>query len=380
MKLLFYLSLIFLFYTYCGYILFMSILARLRKDKAVDKQPITPLISVVIAAYNEEKNIGGKLNDIINLDYPREKMEVFVVSDASSDATDEIVSGFAGRGVKLLRLEKRSGKIAAYRKALPQIKGEIVVFSDATSVLTHNSLANLVSNFNDKSVGCVGGLLTYINPKRALVGKGENKYWQYEKRVIELESRLASLTSVSGTLYAVRKELYPLDIKDYLADDLIVPFNVVKKGYRVILEPQAVCYDYTTLSINEEMAKRIRITVQNIRGLIDQPGILNPFKYGLYSFLVISHKLFRLLVPFFMAALLISNIFLLFHSSLFAFLLVLQIIFYLANFYGYAISERYKFSTGKYLFYFGLSNYAILMGIIQCIRGQKVVTWETIRA
>lgn len=358
----------------------MSILARLRKDKAVDKQPITPLISVVIAAYNEEKNIGGKLNDIINLDYPREKMEVFVVSDASSDATDEIVSGFAGRGVKLLRLEKRSGKIAAYRKALPQIKGEIVVFSDATSVLTHNSLANLVSNFNDKSVGCVGGLLTYINPKRALVGKGENKYWQYEKRVIELESRLASLTSVSGTLYAVRKELYPLDIKDYLADDLIVPFNVVKKGYRVILEPQAVCYDYTTLSINEEMAKRIRITVQNIRGLIDQPGILNPFKYGLYSFLVISHKLFRLLVPFFMAALLISNIFLLFHSSLFAFLLVLQIIFYLANFYGYAISERYKFSTGKYLFYFGLSNYAILMGIIQCIRGQKVVTWETIRA
>lgn len=379
MKILFWSSIILLFYTYFGYPLFMALLLKFKKERPINKKEITPYISIVIPAYNEEKSIGAKLNEVINLNYPREKMEVIVVSDASSDRTDEIISGFLSQGVKLVRMEKRSGKIAAYRKVLPLLKGEIIVFSDATSILSTNSLIHLISNFNDETVGCAGGVLTYVNLKQASVGKGEKKYWSYEKRIREYENKLCSLPSVSGTFYAVRKELYPLDMKDDLADDLIVPFYVRKKRMRIVIDDSAICKDFTTLTIKEEMGKRIRITVQNIRGLLDQPDILNPFQYGLYSILVISHKLFRLLVPIFLLTIFIASLFLSLRSLVFLSVLASQILFYSGGYIGYRINKKIKFSLGNAIFYFCLSNLAILIGIGKFFKGEKIVTWETVR-
>lgn len=376
---IFYISIILLFYTYLGYPLLMMLLLKLKKERPINKKEITPYISIVIPAYNEEKSIGAKLNEVLNLNYPREKMEVIVVSDASSDRTDEIISGFLSQGVKLVRMEQRSGKIAAYRKALPLLKGEIIVFSDATSILSTNSLIHLISNFNDETVGCAGGVLTYVNLKQASVGKGEKKYWSYEKRIREYESKLCSLPSVSGTFYAVRKELYPLDIKDDLADDLIVPFYVRKKRMRIVIDESAICKDFTTLTIKEEMGKRIRITVQNIRGLLDKPDVLNPFQYGLYSILVISHKLFRLLVPIFLLTLFAASLFLSLRSLVFLFVLTSQILFYAGGYIGYRINKKIKFTLGNVLFYFCLSNLAILIGIGKFFKGEKIVTWETVR-
>lgn len=367
MKILFYLSLLGILYTYIGYPLLMMLLLKFKRERPVNKKEITPYISVVIPAYNEEKSIGAKLNEVINLNYPREKMEVIVVSDASSDRTDEIINGFLSQGVKLFRMEQRSGKIAAYRRVLPLLKGEIIVFSDATSILSTNSLIHLISNFNDETVGCAGGVLAYVNLKQASVGKGEKKYWSYEKRIRAYENKLCSLPSVSGTFYAVRKELYPLDMKDDLADDLIVPFYVRKKGMRAVIDDSAICKDFTTLAIKEEMNKRIRITVQNIRGLLDQPAILNPFQYGLYSIFVISHKLFRLLAPIFLLTLFIATLFLSLHSLVFLFILTCQILFYAGGYINNSI------------FYFCLSNLAILIGIGKFLKGERVITWETVR-
>lgn len=375
----FYISLILILYTYIGYPLLMMLLLKFKKERPVNKKEITPYISIVIPAYNEEKSIGAKLNEVINLNYPRERMEVIVVSDASSDRTDEIINGFLSQGVKLFRMEQRSGKIAAYRKALPLLKGEIIVFSDATSILSTNSLIHLISNFNDETVGCAGGVLTYVNLKQASVGKGEKKYWSYEKRIREYENKLGFLPSVSGTFYAVRKELYPLDMKDDLADDLIVPFYVRKKGMRIVIDDSAICKDFTTLAIKEEMDKRIRITVQNIRGLLDQPDILNPFQYGLYSILVMSHKLFRLLAPVFLLTLFTASLFLSLRSLVFLFVLTCQILFYSGGYIGYRINKKIKFSLGNILFYFCLSNLAVLIGIGKFFKGERVVTWETVR-
>ncbi len=368
-----------LFYVYFGYPLFMAALLKLRRPRAIKKANITPFISLVIAAYNEEKTICAKISETLNSDYPADKMEIVVVSDCSSDKTDEIVRTFADRGVRLLRLEKRTGKIGGYRTVVPQLKGEIIIFSDATSLLAANSISSLVSNFNDPAVGCVGGLLGYMNPNGANIGKGESKYWHYEKKVRELESSLCSLTSVSGTLYAVRKSLYPLDMPDYLADDLIVPIRVRKAGYRVVLEKEAICREFTTLTIKEETIKRARITLQNIRGLINQAGILNPFRYGLYSILVISHKLFRLLAPFFLLGVLLTSLILAFNSAWFALLVILQIIFYGVSLAGHTINKTIKFSLGNSLFYFCLSNWAILLGVFSFFKGERVVTWETMR-
>jgi cellulose synthase/poly-beta-1,6-N-acetylglucosamine synthase-like glycosyltransferase len=358
-----------LFYTYFGYPLLMSVLLKFMRAQEVKKARITPMISVVVAAYNEEKNIATKLEEILKSDYPREKMEVFVISDCSSDGTDKIVGSFADRGVKLFRLTQRTGKIGGYRQVIPHLKGEIIVFSDATSLLGVESIPRLIDNFADPQVGCAGGLLVYINPKNAEVGKGENKYWGYEVRIKDMESTLCSLTSVSGTLYAVRKELYPLDMKDYLADDLIVPLTVKKSGYRVVLEKDSICRDYTTVNIEEEMRKRARITSQNILGLADQGDILNPWRYGLYSILVISHKLFRLLVPFFLIIAFLMNITLIPSSFAYRVLMCLQLVFY-----GGALAGQ------NALFYFCLSNWAILVGVAKTFKGERVATWETMRA
>lgn len=378
----FWLSLIAIIYAYIGYPTLIVLLAKIKKQKPILKKPITPFVSIVIPAYNEEKNIGAKLNDLLNLDYPQEMMEIFVVSDASSDRTDGIVRSFEDKSqvIKLFRLNERSGKIAAYRSVFPYLKGEIVIFSDATSSLNTDSISQLVSNFNDPTVGCVGGLLMYVNPKQAIIGKGERKYWSYEKRVRDYEQRLSSLPSVSGTFYAVRKSLYPYNMQDDLADDLIIPFNVVKLGYRTVFEKNAVCKDFTTLSIEEEMAKRIRITIQNIRGLLNQPGILNAFKYGLFSLLVISHKLFRLLAPFFLITLFSSSLFLSFNSRFYLLTFLAQVIFYLGAYYGFQINKQHKFSIGNAMFYFCLSNYAIFIGFLKFFKGERVVTWQTVRA
>ena len=380
MKILFWLSLGVLVYTYFGYPFLMYILVKFKKRKGVDKRKITPMVSVVVSAYNEEASIRDKLENILSLEYPREKMEVIIASDASTDKTDEIVGEFLSEGVKLLRMQKRSGKIAAYRQALSQAKGEIIVFSDATSILNKESLINLVSNFNDKTVGCAGGLLMYINPEKANVGEGESKYWEYEKLVRKLESRLSSLTSVSGTLYAVRRELYPYGIKDDLADDLIVPINIKKLGFKTVLETEAVCKEFTTFDIRGDMAKRSRITIQNIRGLINQIGILNPLRYGIFSILVISHKLFRTIVPVLLLVVFLSSAILSFNSLVFLTIFVLQIIFYLVGFLGYLGINKLKSKIINMMFYFCLSNLAILIGIIKFFKGEKVVSWEPIRS
>ena len=379
MRYLFWLAIFAICYTYFGYPFLIQVLTYVIKSRPINKAKFTPFISIVIAAYNEEKNIGRKLENLLQSDYPKDKMEICVVSDVSSDKTDEIVRGFADRGVKLLRLGERSGKIAAHRRALTEAKGEIVIFSDATSIMGKDSISNLISNFNDKSVGCAGGLLVYVNSKEAEVGKGEERYWNYEVRIKDYESRLSSLTSVSGTLYAIRRELYPLDMKDYLADDLIAPLTVIKKGLRVVFDTGALCKDFTTLSIKEEIAKRVRITVQNIRGLLDNPDIMNPFKYGLYSILVISHKLLRILAPLFLLVIFASSWVLSYDSGFFSFILMAQVLFYAAGVVGYYLNKKVNFGLANAVFYFCLSNLSIFLGIIESFKGRKVATWETVR-
>jgi len=377
LKTLFYLSILGLLYIYAGYPLLMFVLLKLKRKKKINKKNITPFISLVIAAYNEEGSIRTKLDNVLSLDYPREQMEIVVVSDASTDKTDKIVQEFSGRGIKLHRLENRGGKIAAYRQVIPGLKGEILVFSDATSILNKDSLTNLISNFNDPSVGCVGGLLTYINSGNKMVGEGESIYWKYEKQIRQMESRLSSLTSVSGTLYAIRSKLYPLEIKDYLADDLIVCLAVKKKGLRVVLEEKAICKEIPSLSVREEVPKRARITLQNIRGLIDQSDIMNPFKYGMFSLLVLSHKVGRLSVPLFLLSMLLSSFILSFTLSLFKLIFILQVLFYLGALAGYLL--RIKSGIVISLFFFCLSNVAILVGIIKFLAGRKAATWEPVR-
>ncbi len=365
-------------YTYMGFPLFLKLLLTFKCSKEVLKGEIVPFISTIIPAYNEGASITEKINNVLSLDYPKDKLEIIIASDASTDTTDEIVHSFADKGVILSRLKKRGGKVAAYKQAIAAAKGEIIIFSDATSILEEKSFLHIVKNFNDPKVGCVGGMLRYEEPKIVSVGKGEHSYWEYNKDINYLESQIDSMASVSGTFFAVRKELYPTNMAGNLAEDLIVPLNVKRKGYRTILEPDAVCFESTVQGQDQEIRKRSRITVQNLHGLFANADMLNIFKYGLFSVFLISHKLFRSLSPLFLISLLVANYFLAKKLSIYTAFFMLQIIFYVIGFISGFLHEK-RPKLYNYVYFFCLSNFSILLGILMFLSGYKVVTWETER-
>ena len=379
MIILFWILLFVIAYTYVGYPILLRTLTRFFGGRhRVHKARITPFISIVIPAYNEGGSIAAKLDNILSLDYPKDKLDIIIASDASTDSTDEIVKSYAERGIVLCRSEKRGGKVAAYKNALGIAKGEIIVFSDATSILESSSMLKLIRNFNDPKVGCVAGLLTYEDPKIISVGKGEHRYWQYNKNINMLEGVLDSMTSVSGTFFAVRKELYPLTMEDHLAEDLIVPLNVRRNGFVVVMEPEAVCFESTVKSQDQEIRKRSRITVQNLYGLLSNLDMLNLFKYGLFSVFLISHKLFRSLSALFLLGIFISNIFLLQYSFLYVLTFTGQVVFYLLGMIGGVWHEN-RPKIINYIYFFCLSNYSILIGFFMFLSGYKVVEWDTER-
>ncbi|MBF0522901.1 MAG: glycosyltransferase family 2 protein [Candidatus Omnitrophica bacterium] len=378
MTILFIVLLVLIFHTYIGYPVALRLLNMFVKPYKVNKAGVYPFVSIVIPAYNEQAAIAEKLENVLSLDYPKDKIEIVVASDCSSDNTDAIVRSFSLRGVRLCRLRNRGGKIAAYRNVIPSLKGDIIIFSDATGILEKDGILKLVRNFNDKKVGCVGGRLKYVDPGELSIGEGEKTYWEYEDGVKNFESRLSSLTSVSGTFYAVRKGLYPIYIKDYLADDLLVPLTVKKRGFLTVFEPEAVCREVTVPTGKDEIKKRVRITVQNIGGLLDQACMLNFIKYGLYSVMLISHKLFRLLSPFLLIMLFLVCLMMSFGSLFYLMLLICQVLFYVLGITGHFYhNNRPKLLNAVY--YFCLSNYAIFVGFLEYASGNRMATWETAR-
>lgn len=379
MEIIFWFLFFVLFYIYIGYPLLLFMFGKFKKSSIKKDDDFTPFVTILISAYNEEKHIKEKLENVLSLDYPKDKLEVIVISDASTDKTDEIVREFVDKGIKLYRLKERKGKIAGQKEVLPLIKGEIIVFSDVTGRYHSDAIRKLVRNFADLKVGAVTGELRYKQPKESGIGSGEKKYWQYEILIREKESKLGGLVAVTGSIYALRKELYP-DFPDYLADDLIVPLAIQKKGFKAIYEKEAVCEELTTSETKEEMLKRSRITTQNIQGLLFMKDLLNPFKYGIFVIQLWSHKVMRISLPILLIIFLFSNLFLLSHSIIYKTSFFIQLFFYLMALIGFVLRiVNRDIKIFSIPFYFCLSKIAILVGIIKTVLGEKIITWETIR-
>ena len=381
-KVIFFLSAGLIIYTYFGYPFILFILAGLkRKERAIrgNKNKALPMVSLLIAARNEEAAIAKRIENAILLDYPREKLEIIVISDSSTDNTDKIVRQYRDKGIILHRSAKWLGKIAAYKSAMKKVRGEIIVFSDATSSYNKDTIKKLVHNFSDKNVGCVCGQLKYINPDNSMIGTGEGFYWKYEVGIRKKENLLGGLVAVTGTIYALRKELY-FNFPNELADDLIIPGMVRKKGYKTVFEPEAICIEETTTERKEEFPKRVRITIQNIRGLFYMKELLNPFRYGIFSLELFSHKLLRMSAPLFLITAFISSVILAESSVVFRIFCILQAIFYLtAIIVAVLHGNLAKNKTISIPFYFCISNLAVLTGIGKALLGEKRATWKTTR-
>jgi cellulose synthase/poly-beta-1,6-N-acetylglucosamine synthase-like glycosyltransferase len=370
-------------WAYGGYLVLLAILVRSRRRILV-RSPIESTVSVIVSAYNEEKAIAGKLEAILALDYPQEKVEVIVASDCSTDHTNEIVEGFQGRGVKLVVLPERGGKTAAQNAGVRQARGEVLVFTDATTRFRPDALRNLLEAFADARVGCVGAELEYVSESGSLVGKGGGLYWRYEKKVKELESAANSLIGVSGCLYAIRARLYT-PIEADLISDFTVALDTFAKGYITVYARGAVSEEKTNEDARREFDMRTRVIVRSIHALVRRVAMLNPFRYGLFAFQLWSHKALRYLVPELLAGALLASLALALLSGprawLYRILVALQLGSYLGAAAVWWASRQFRLRARglSVPIYFLQVNAAAFWGLVSYLRGERKVTWSTAR-
>ena len=367
-----------LVYTYFGYPLVVYLVSILF-PRPVKKAVIEPSVTVIITAYNEEKDIAEKLENTLLIDYPKEKFEILVASDGSTDKTDQIVKGFADRGVKLFRQEGRVGKTVTQNNAVERANGEIILFSDATTMYQPGVLREMLPSFADETVGCVAGKLIYVDRQDTTIGQGAKSYWNYETFIKEAESRTCSLIGASGCLYAVRKSAYEPMYPEACSDFLIATI-LYRQGLRTIFEPNAVCFEETNNQSGKEIRMRIRVISQTFNDLWRNGAMLNPFRSGFYAVELISHKVLRYAVPLFLLMILLSNAVIAGLSPIFLILFIAQL-----GFYAMAISAWVLEKNGVRLglfaipLYFCLANLASIIAFIKFLRGERYARWEPIR-
>ncbi len=377
-QIVFFISLTALVYTYLGYPLLVYVVSLIRPMK-VQRAPLEPNVTIIITAYNEEKDIGGKLENTLQIDYPPKKLEILVASDGSTDKTDEIVKEFGKKGIKLFRQEGRVGKTSTQNKAVELATGEIILFSDATSMYQPNVLREILPSFADQTVGCVAGKLVYIDKKDTTIGQGAKSYWNYEVFLKEAESKACSLIGASGCLYAVRRAAYRPMYPEACSDFLIATI-LYQQGLRTVYEPNAVCLEETNIKSDKEMQMRVRVILQTINDLWHNRQMMNPFKSGFYAIELISHKLFRYAVPLFLLLILLSNSVLAFYTVYFQLALLVQIGFYLMALFAWFFERKgIRLGILAIPLYFTLANVASLIGFYKFVRGERFAKWEPIR-
>jgi cellulose synthase/poly-beta-1,6-N-acetylglucosamine synthase-like glycosyltransferase len=367
-----------LFYVYAGYPLLLAVLGLFSRRTRAPLGAL-PRISVLIAAYNEEDAIGKKIEQTLALDYPPDRLEILVLSDRSTDRTDQIVKEFADPRVRLLRVPQRKGKTSAQNLGAEAATGEVLVFSDATTVYHPMALRYLACNFADPAVGAVSGRYQYFDPGgKSPTGLGMIAFWNYENFIKMMQSRIGTLTGCCGCIYAVRRSVYT-PLRPEVISDLVQPLQAIQKGFRVVFEDRALAYEETTKSSAEEFSMRVRVVTRGMRGVLSVPDLLNPTKHAWVSFQLLSHKVLRWLVPLFLALLFAGSL-PLWNRQGYQTLVLLQGVFY-----GFVMLSLYVplHRIWKPLgipLYFCTLNAAALCSMLEVLRGKKYAIWETVRS
>jgi len=378
MEMAFWLSAAALLYAYAGYPLLLFIVSIFRPltVRAGDYQPT---VSIIITAYNEELVLAAKLENTLALGYPHELIEIIVASDCSTDRTDDIVRKYSGQRVKLVRQPERLGKTAAQNAAVAQAAGEIILFSDATSLYKTDVVRALIPNFADPTVGCVAGRLIYVDPSESRVGRGARSYWSYETFLKKHESRVCSLIGASGCLYAVRRSAY-VPLYNEACSDFIIATKMVEQGLRAVYEPNAICTEETNRRSDNELKMRVRVIAQTFTDLWRHRAMLNPIRSGFYAVQLLSHKVMRYLVPVFLLALLGASAILASDFLFYRILLACQLAGYACGAIAWLLDRLGKRSRLLALpQHFLLANVASLIAIFKFLRGERYARWEPIR-
>lgn len=355
----------------------LFLLSRFRK--VLSPGQAQPSVSLVISAYNEQDIIREKIENALQLNYPREQLEVMVISDASDDQTDEIVQQYADQNVRLFRQDQRLGKSAGLTQFCPQSTGDILVFTDANSMFQTDAISNLVRHFDNPKIGYTVGKQLYDNTEGASADS-ENIYWSIELKLKEWESRLSSVVGADGAIYALRKELFePLAAEDI--NDFLLPLKVVVQGYRGIFEPEAICYEEAAPDFSGEFRRKYRIVNRSLRAVTKVPQALNPMRVGWFAYQLISHKVLRWLAPVFMLLMLFSAgviawmEFSMGNDGAFVVFLGLQLAGYLLA-AMYLVPPLRHFRLVYIAYYFLVINVAAAVGLGLLASGRTIGTWK----
>jgi len=378
---LFWIGLLLIFYTYIGYGLIIFVLSKLKRQPRTLKDlpnEDLPEVTVLIAAYNEEQCIEEKIDNTLNLDYPKDKLSVFFVTDGSTDNTPLIIKKF--HAVKLFHEFQRKGKIHAVNRVMKDVTTPIVVFSDANTLLNREALRKIVRHYQDSRVGGVAGeKRIYKSTEDNASGSGEGFYWKYESFLKRKDAEVYSIVGAAGELFSIRTALYEEPAENTIIEDFVMSLRICAKGYRFMYEPDACALETASAAIDEEWKRKVRICAGGFQAMIKLKSLLNPFRYGILSFQYISHRVLRwTLAPLFLPVVFFANLWLaLTGAPIYMALFAGQIIFYLLAFAGYVLRDKkIKFKGFFVPYYFAVMNLAVYAGLSRYLQGKQSVVWE----
>jgi cellulose synthase/poly-beta-1,6-N-acetylglucosamine synthase-like glycosyltransferase len=364
-----------LIYHYALYPALVVALARLVRAQSADTPAAPPRVSFIVAAYNEERVIAAKLRNTLALEYPRESLEIIVVSDGSDDATERIASAFARQGVISLHDPRRRGKTAALNRAVKHASGDIVIFSDANNEFSHGAIGHLVRHFADRRVGGVCGAKRIKPSGDRESSVGDGLYWQYESAVKFAESALGTITNADGEIFAVRRDLYRNVPEGVINDDAQITLDLVGQGYRVMYEPQAQSYEFASIRIRDDFQVKARMVAGGFQTLCQNASALFPLR-SWFAWAFFSHKTLRWLSPVFLILVLATSAALT-SKPLFQAAFAAQLGFYGLAAAGFVQIKRGKAPAVTYVpFYFTAMNLAALWGLFRFLGRSQTVQWR----
>jgi len=386
LKIIFWILLFIIFYTYIGYGIVLYLLVRIKrllKKKKTVQIDYEPEVTLFVAAYNEKDYVDEKVANSLSLDYPVEKIKQVWITDGSDDGTPDILRKYANKGIEVYHEAARGGKIGAMNRGMAFVKSPIVIFSDGNTTLGKESIRRIVNLFADPKVGCVSGeKRIYQKDKDAAAGT-EGIYWKYESTLKKWDAELYSVVGAAGELFAIRTELFQHVEKDTLLDDMMISLRVAMKGYTIQYDPEAYAIETASANVKEELKRKVRISAGGIQSIIRLLPLFNIFKYGWLSFQFISHRVLRwTITPFCLAFILILNSIITFNegffsSNLFTIFFWGQILFYVAALLGWFLeNKQIKVKVLFVPYYFFIMNLSVFMGINRYLKGNQSVKWE----
>lgn len=383
MQTIFWVSLFIIFYTYTGYGILLYIivkLVRLFKQKKVYKPDyMLPSVTIVVAAYNEAYCIEEKIKNTLALEYPSDKVNYIFITDGSTDETVSIVAKY--QAIHLMHQSERAGKIVAVHRAMQEVKTEVVVFTDANTLLNKKALLNICRHFQDPTVGAVAGEKRVEIDDSGDATAGEGFYWKYESKLKAWDSELYSVVGAAGELFSVKTSLYTPVPADTLLDDFMISMLIAKNGYRIIYEPEAYATENSSANTKEELKRKIRIAAGGIQSFLRLTALLNPFRFPVLSFQYLSHRILRwTITPFLMLFCFFLNVYLVYTSQsniLLDLVLIGQVLFYGFAILGWIMQSRsIKLKLFFIPYYFCMMNYAVFAGMKRYLFSNQSVLWE----